>query len=328
MNTIYPELIFTKNSFWLSRKPIQVVFQVILFFGLVWLLAGCGNQDPSVAIATATVTVATSLPPEPTATPANTPTTEPTSPHPPTQEPITTPTPIPTPEIDSEAQNFYYKGLTYATAGLMKEASASFDQAIALQADYALAYLERGKLYMEQAQLGQAKSDFQYALEFTTDPAVKGEIKSLLQQLATVPTATPILQADKATPTPEVTVVIASGPPIEAQLGQPVSLPLGGTAHFEEANLSVVFQSVLEDSRCPRDIECFWSGQARIMIQAQQGETAATAFELNNNPPLKQDTISYAGCDIHLVQLDPYPETSDQPIPAEAYQATFVVSAK
>jgi tetratricopeptide (TPR) repeat protein len=256
------------------------------------------------------------LTPEPTATPTA------------TARLTATPTPIPTPEIDSEAQNFYYKGLTYAAAGLTEEAVASFDQAIALQADYALAYLERGKLYMQQRQLDQARTDFQYALEYNLDPAVKGEIQSLLQQLASAPTATATLQVEQATPTPQATVIIASGPAIEAQLGQPFSLPLGGTATLEEANLTLVFQSVLEDSRCPRQIECFWAGQVRIMIEAQQEGTAAVTFELNNNPPLKQDTITYAGYEIQLLQIDPYPEAPGQPIPPEAYQATLVVNAK
>lgn len=320
MNRVYPRPIFAKRPFRLSLKPTFAVLQFILFFGLAWLLAGCGNQAKSVAVATATVIVTTPLSPEPTATP--------TVIAPATATPPATPTPIPTAEIDSEAQNFYYKGVTYAAAGLTEEAIASFSQAIAVQADYALAYLERGKLYIQQGQLAQAKSDLQYALEFSTDPAIKGEIKSLLQRLTPVPAATSTPQADKATPTPQVTVIIASVPPIGAQLEQPVSLSLGRMAHFDEADLTLVFQSVLEDSRCPRQVECFWSGQVRIMIQAQQGGTEAALFELSTNPPLKQDTISYAGYDIHLLQIDPYPEAPDQPIPPEAYQATFVVKAK
>jgi tetratricopeptide (TPR) repeat protein len=326
MNRDYPRPRFAKNSFRLSLKSVFAGFQCLLFFGLAWPLAGCGNQAAdTVGVITATVIVTTPLSLKPTTTPVYTPTQESGATPAVTMQATATPPATPTSEIEPEAQNFYFKGLTYAAAGLTEEAIASFDQAIALQADYALAYLERGKLYMGQGQLAQARSDFQYALEFTTDPAIKGEIRSLLQRMATVPAATSTPQLDNASPTPQVTVIIASAPPIEAQLEQPVSLPLGRMAHFDEADLILVFQSVLEDSRCPRQVECFWSGQVRIMIQVQQKGTEATPFELNTNPPLKQDTISYAGYDVQLLQIDPYPEAPDQPIPPEAYQATFIV---
>ncbi|MBE7550087.1 MAG: tetratricopeptide repeat protein [Anaerolineales bacterium] len=332
MSQASPRSKFARSSFRLCLKLIFGGLQFVLFFGLAWILAGCGNQANRVTVATATVIATTPLPAEPTATPTRAPTTEPmavpTVTVPATVTSPATPTPMPTPEIDAEAQNFYYKGVTYAAAGLTEEAITSFGQAIAVQADYALAYLERGKLYMQQGQLGQAKSDFQYALEFIMDPTIKAEIESLLQQLATVAVVTSTPLVDKVTPTPQVTVIIASAPSIEARLEQPVSLPLGHMAHFDEANLTLVFQSVLEDSRCPRQVECFWAGQVRIMIEVQQEGTTAASLELNNNPPLKQDTVSYAGYDIHLSQVGPYPESPDQPIPPEAYRATFVIKAK
>lgn len=338
MQKVYPAVVCTQNSFCLNLTPLGIVLQFIFLCGLAWLLAGCGNQVKSVAVATATVIVTTPVPPKSTATAIRTPTAEPTPIATSTQaltatptltaQAAATPTPIPLPEIDSEAQDFYYQGLTYAAAGLTEEALTSFDQAIALQPDYALAYLERGKLYLGQKQLGQAKSDFQLALEYTTDPVVNGEIKKLLQQVAAVPAVTSTPKAPQATPTPEVTVIIASGPPLEAQLGSSFTLPMGGTAHVAAADLTLVFQSILEDSRCPRQVECFWAGQVRIMIEVQQGGTGATSLELNTNPPSKQDTVSYAGYDIHLSQIDPYPEAPDELIPPEAYRATFVIKAK
>jgi hypothetical protein len=64
------------------------------------------------------------------------------------------------------------------------------------------------------------------------------------------------------------------------------------------------------------------------MIQVQQGQAEATTFELNSLLQAKQDTITYAGYQIQLSQIDPYPEDPNQPIPPEAYQATFVITAQ
>ncbi|MBI1882044.1 MAG: tetratricopeptide repeat protein, partial [Chloroflexi bacterium] len=206
-------LIITKHPVHLSLKLGFEVLQFILFFSLAWLMAGCGNPADSTAAPTATVLVPTPVPTQPTLAPTATPTATP----PATATTSATPTPIPTAEVDPEAQNFYYQGLTYVAAGLPEEAMTSFDQAIALQPDYALAYLERGKLYMQQGQLAQAKSDYHHALELTTDPAVKAEVNSLLQQLLTrTALATPTLPAAPATPSLQPTLTIASGPPLEA----------------------------------------------------------------------------------------------------------------
>jgi hypothetical protein len=188
--------------------------------------------------------------------------------------------------------------------------------------------LERGKLHMMQSQLTEAKSDFHYALELTTNPAVKAEAQTLLEQLATQTTAaTPTVSA-QAAPSPQPTIVIASGPPLEVQPDRPFVLPIGHTARLQESNLILTFLAMLEDSRCPSQVDCVWSGQARITIRVQQGELEPTSFELNTLYSAKQDTVTYAGYTIQLTQLDPYPDDPNVSIPPEAYQATFVITGE
>jgi hypothetical protein len=87
------------------------------------------------------------------------------------------------------------------------------------------------------------------------------------------------------------------------------------------------FADVLEDSRCPTQVECFWTGQARIAIAVQPEGSAPTTIEFNTNPAPGQtvkvaDVGQYA---IELQSLDPYPQTPDDPIPFEDYRATLVV---
>ena len=202
--------------------------QVVLFLGLVALLAGCGSQVNDAAVPTPAVVVTTPSPPQPTTPPPTTPT-----------------------------------AAAPATA--------------------------------------------------TTPPTA-------------VPTDPAIPLADQATAVPEVTPRSVPGPAQEIQLNQPFTLALGQTARLEEADLSLTFSDLLEDSRCPSRVTCVWAGQAIITVRVQQGEGETTSFEMNSNPSLKQDTITYAGYEIQLTQLDPYPQDPGQPIPPDDYMATLVVS--
>ncbi len=46
-------------------------------------------------------------------------------------------------------------------------------------------------------------------------------------------------------------------------------IPLGETVIFEEA--AITFESVMEDSRCPKDVTCVWEGEARIRVIIESG---------------------------------------------------------
>jgi hypothetical protein len=91
-------------------------------------------------------------------------------------------------------------------------------------------------------------------------------------------------------------------------------------------NLRLRFTNVLEDSRCPTQVECFWTGQARIAI-AVQPDGGSTTVELNTNPAAGQ-TVSEATVgqySVELQSLDPYPQAAEDPIPVEDNRATLVI---
>ena len=115
---------------------------------------------------------------------------------------------------------------------------------------------------------------------------------------------------------------------LDIQLNQPFTINTAQEARREEAGLTIRLLAVLEDSRCPSRVNCAEAGQARISIQVQQTGQEGVVFELNTNPPLKLDALTYSGYEIRLVALDPYPEEIDQKIALEDYAATFVVSKK
>jgi hypothetical protein len=114
--------------------------------------------------------------------------------------------------------------------------------------------------------------------------------------------------------------------PIEAGLDQPFTLHGGQEATISGENLRLRFGQVLEDSRCPTQVDCVWTGQARIAVVVQQGQGDPTTVEFNTNPAPGADTrtVDVGDYTIELQALDPYPETPD-PIDFEDYRATLLV---
>src|SRR5262247_828003 len=51
------------------------------------------------------------------------------------------------------------------------------------------------------------------------------------------------------------------------RLGQEFDLMINQEAMIEGEGLAVVFESVLEDGRCPEDVTCVWSGNAKIKVR-------------------------------------------------------------
>ena len=119
----------------------------------------------------------------------------------------------------------------------------------------------------------------------------------------------------------------ADADPVEFALGQQFPLSGGQEATIAGENLRVRFTDVLEDSRCPTEVECFWTGQARIAAAVEPAGREATIVDFNTNPAPGQNVQSVAvdGYTIDLKSLEPYPRTPDDGVALEEYTATLVV---
>lgn len=112
------------------------------------------------------------------------------------------------------------------------------------------------------------------------------------------------------------------------ELGQPITVPRGETAVFPTTDLNLTFMDLLFESRCPSNVQCVEAGEARISIRVSQNGAEAETLEMNTNPPLKQDVVTFGAFQIQLTALDPYPEEIHQRISARLYEATFVVTER
>ncbi|MBK8900648.1 MAG: hypothetical protein IPM53_05680 [Anaerolineaceae bacterium] len=205
------------------------------------------------------------------------------------------------------------------------------------------AWAGQARISIRVSQTGQAPA----TLEMNTNPPLEQDVVTYgdfqIQLLALDPYPEEIGQHIPAkryeatflvtdnTPEPSLSTPL---PPSEAggtlsiQLDQPFAIPINQPAQLSETGLSLTFQEVLEESRCPSNVQCAEAGQARISIRISQADQAPVTLEMNTNPPLKLDVVTYGDFQIQLLALDPYPEEIGQHIPAEAYEATFVVTER
>ncbi len=119
----------------------------------------------------------------------------------------------------------------------------------------------------------------------------------------------------------------AQADPIESGLDQEFVLNGGQEVTIRGNDLRLRFSDVHEDSRCPTQVECFWTGQARIAIVAEQGQRAPTTVEFNTNPAPGQGKLTNEvdGYIVELKSLDPYPQMPDDSPALTDYSATLLV---
>lgn len=140
------------------------------------------------------------------------------------------------------------------------------------------------------------------------------------------------LDAEPIPPSAEPTLLPA-GPTLsvaEPALNVAFTVKAGHKAVIDDEQLRIKFDAVLEDSRCPTQVSCVWTGQARIavVVQHADGEPVPLEFNTNPAPAFRRDTATYLSYEIRLITLDPYPRYPNNPIRFEDYVATFVVSAR
>ncbi|WP_299217664.1 hypothetical protein [uncultured Dokdonia sp.] len=86
---------------------------------------------------------------------------------------------------------------------------------------------------------------------------------------------------------------------------------LGIGMHQKINTVEVTFLEVLEDSRCPKDVDCVWAGQAKIKVRIKEKGKAPIEKEFIFDA-LGKDVVLYTSKTsvIKAVRLSPYPNTS------------------
>lgn len=109
-------------------------------------------------------------------------------------------------------------------------------------------------------------------------------------------------------------------------LDEPFQLRVGERAILGNGELTVELQTILRDWRCPSQVECAEAGAVDLAIYLWLPGVEPTRFELSTNPPMENFSAVFDIYEVHLLAVDPYPESPDVPIPQEDYVVTFIVS--
>ena len=114
---------------------------------------------------------------------------------------------------------------------------------------------------------------------------------------------------------------------LPAQAGQPFGEPfilgVGESAQIGDAELSVGFDAITSDSRCPTGVWCFWPGDAVADLWLTLPGEAAQDFVLHTYYDYDQ-MIELGAYVISLQLVTPYPDIS-VPLDPATYQVTLVV---
>jgi hypothetical protein len=96
---------------------------------------------------------------------------------------------------------------------------------------------------------------------------------------------------------------------VQANLGQEVSLSVGQTAVVQSQQLKIKFVEVVNDSRCPADVQCFWQGEANCLVEITLAQSVQR-FVLTQ-PGLTGGLAAkdFNGYELHF-KLEPYPQSA------------------
>jgi len=104
-------------------------------------------------------------------------------------------------------------------------------------------------------------------------------------------------------------------------LGEEFELAVHQTAQITTEKISVTFQEVLEDSRCPIDVTCIWAGVAevslRVAVSGQEKELSISTSPSENSAVFENYTF-------WLIKVRPVPH-ANQNIDSSAYFVTVMV---
>ena len=119
-----------------------------------------------------------------------------------------------------------------------------------------------------------------------------------------------------------ITLIFGGVITANAQGSQQISLRLNKQAKASRSNLTIKFVAV-EDSRCPKDVECVWAGNAKVTIKVTNRRGQSQTFELNTN--LQTKSAKFDGYEIKLGTVTPYPRSNIR-INQNGYTASFTIT--
>ncbi|MCH7762922.1 MAG: hypothetical protein IIB95_04180 [Candidatus Marinimicrobia bacterium] len=102
-----------------------------------------------------------------------------------------------------------------------------------------------------------------------------------------------------------------------------ISLDIHQSKYYPDADLTIGFRSVLSDSRCPTEVQCFWEGNGKVDLWIKRTNMDTIDFALNTT--LEPKAVELLDFKIELRELNPYPEEEPFPINETNYSVLLFV---
>ncbi len=113
--------------------------------------------------------------------------------------------------------------------------------------------------------------------------------------------------------------------PRGVRLGESFTLRVGETATVDDAKVTVTFQKVVRDSRCPKDVTCIRAGEAVVVLALETEAGRSAVLELEVPPGGGSHAQTFEAFQVTVLELHPQTE-STKSIDPSAYVATVRVS--
>ncbi len=111
-------------------------------------------------------------------------------------------------------------------------------------------------------------------------------------------------------------------PATAAKRAETMQVRINKEKRSPKSKLSIRFLELVEDSRCPTDVNCIWAGNAKIKIRVSKNGRSHE-LTLNTNGP--NQAVPVEGYSITLVGLTPAPRSNIR-INRNGYVATLSIT--
>jgi len=116
------------------------------------------------------------------------------------------------------------------------------------------------------------------------------------------------------------TATCAEPAPRVVPVGEDFVLAPGQRVTIGESGLTIEFERVTSDSRCPKDVQCVWAGNAAIRIQVVEQMSEPRLVELDTYGDRQKAQLGEF--DLQVVALGPDPVSTER-IEPQQYRLTL-----
>jgi hypothetical protein len=141
---------------------------------------------------------------------------------------------------------------------------------------------------------------------------------SRFMSLVTVVVSAVVIACGSSTASPGRSAVTTS----EVALDREFDLAPGQTARVPSLGLSVRFDAVQNDSRCPQGVACVWAGNAEVRLTLERG---GASRQVTVNTMVEPKSVSEGNVTVTLTRLTPG-TVAERRIAQGDYRATLLLA--